>query len=324
MDESTGRKAVEMFVYLASGAKTVEFTYTGGEPLTAFPTLVVLTDYARQRASEAGMESSFVLKTNGTILDSDIVDFLRDHPVKVVLSIDGARQTHDRHRRTASGHETHSAVQRNLLALLQNDVPCVASMTIHPSESARVSEGIRFLHSLGAARIDVGPAYGTVAWTEEQVEQFASSLIDAATYVHEVARAGDQLNVGPFYRESEHVGGILSDRWGCHAASTHLAFLPNGTICGCSALAMIIDRVPELILGDVRRGLEQEAVDRMLSLAQATAEKRRACQNCETKANCTGGCLAINYATTGSPLVPPYLYCNTISVIPLAWQKAWE
>lgn len=36
-----------------------------------------------------------------------------------------------------------------------------------------------------------------------------------------------------------------------------------------------------------------------------------------------GGCLAINYVTTGMPLMPPGVYCKTISAIPAAWHTAW-
>jgi uncharacterized protein len=323
MGKSTGRKAIEMFVYLAEGGKTIEFTFTGGEPLVAFPALEYLAGYAHERATDAGMRASFVLKTNGSILDSAIIEFLRKYSMKVVLSIDGLAAIHDRHRRTADARGTHSVVHQNLLALLQNDIPCVASLTVHPDSSSAVIDNVRYLYDIGVERIDIGPAYGTVEWTSDSTHMLARSLMDVAGCVRDVHSKGGQLDVGPFYRESEHVGGVLANCWGCHAASTHLAFLPNGQIAGCSALAMMVKRFPDMVLGDVFGGLEQQAVDRMIGLTQAAVEHRPACHECLAANNCTGGCLAINYATTGAPLLPPYLYCNTISIIPKAWQKAW-
>jgi len=243
--------------------------------------------------------------------------------MKVVVSIDGPAEVHDRNRRTAGGKRTHCLVHRNLLALLQNGIQCVASVTVHPESSSMVGQSVQYLHDLGVERIDIGPAYGTVEWTADQSRTLARSLMNVATYVRQVNSNGGHLDVGPFYHESEHVGGVLSDRWGCHAASTHLAFLPNGQIAGCSALAMMVHRFPELILGDVYAGLDQRAVDRLLGLAQAPVEWRPACQNCQSASNCMGGCLAINYATTGLAFAPPHLYCTTISAIPMAWQEAW-
>jgi len=323
MKEATARRAVEMFVDLATGAKTVEFTYTGGEPLTAFPVLVSITEFARERANDAGIEPSFVLKTNGTILNARVLDFLRSQKIKVVVSIDGGGAAHDTHRRMVSGQTTHATVREHLRTLLDNGVSCVASVTVHPSTATTVLEGVRFLHELGAKRIDIGPAYGTVRWTEDQVQELSTSLLQTARFVRDRREVGEQLEVGPFYKETEHVGGVLSECWGCHAASSHLAFLPDGRISGCSALAMLADAFPEVILGDAFDGLDQAAVDRMLSFAQATDEQRPTCQQCDTRSNCTGGCLAINYATTGKPLAPPSLYCSTIAAIPPAWEKAW-
>jgi len=323
MSRETGRKAIDMFVYLAEGGKYIEFTFTGGEPLIDFLLLKDLADYAEERACEAGMQVHFVLKTNGTILNRDIINFMRTHCIRVVVSIDGILPVHDKHRRTLGGEGTHDVVSRNLLALLQNQISCVASVTVHPDSSKMVLESVRYLHGLGVDQIDIGPAYGTVIWTDTYNLNLVQSLVDVANYMREVNNKGCRIDVGPLYRESEHVGDILSERWGCHAASTNLAFLPNGQVTGCSALAMLVSRFPELVLGDVFDGLDQPAIDHLLQLAQAGYEDRPTCQECQAATNCTGGCLAINYSTSGFPLAPPDVYCQTISSIPEAWRRAW-
>ena len=144
-----------------------------------------------------------------------------------------------------------------------------------------------------------------------------------ADYMREQNTQGRQLEVGPLFRESQHVGGILSDQWGCRAGSSNLAFLPNGKITGCSALAMVVSRFPDLVLGNVSDGLDQLAVDRMLETVQSGKEVREACQQCDVAPDCTGGCLAINYSTTGAAFLPPPFYCKTIAAIPDGWRRAW-
>lgn len=323
MSMEIGQKAIDLFVYLAEGGKSIEFTFTGGEPLTEFKVLEGLTCYAQNRTREAGMQAHFVLKTNGTILNQDIIDFLRLNRVKVVLSIDGTPSSHDKHRRTTGGKATHRVVSRNLRALLENRISCVASVTVHPGLSLMVPEGVRYLNGLGVEQMDIGPAYGTVTWTDTDSFNLSRALMDVAEYISSLSNKSCRIEVGPLYQESEHVGGILSHRWGCHAASTNLAFLPNGQVTGCSALAMLVYRFPELVIGDVFDGLDQLCIDQLLQLAQARGEDRPTCKDCHTAANCTGGCLAINYSTTGLALTPPNVYCRTISTIPEAWFKAW-
>lgn len=312
-----------MFVYLAKGGKSMEITFTGGEPLTEFLVLKGLTGYASERNRDAGMRVQFILKTNGTILNEAIIDFMLENAMRVVISVDGTTDVHDRHRKTVRGDGTHNIVYNNLLALLENKIPCVASVTVHPDSSGSVLDSVRFLHGLGVEQIDIGPVYGIVPWTELDCRKLAQSLMDVAGYMREVYKSGKRLDVGPLYRESEHVGGILSDRWGCHAASTNLAFLPNGQVAGCSALAMLISQFPELSLGDIFDGLDQVAINHMVQLAQAPVEDRPSCKGCGVAINCTGGCLAINYSTSGSALTPPGVYCQTISAIPEAWCRAW-
>jgi radical SAM protein with 4Fe4S-binding SPASM domain len=249
---------------------------------------------------------------------------MRQHCSRVVISIDGTRAAHDEYRTDAHAKGTHDLVSRNLLALVQEGIRCVASVTVHPRFSSKVLENVRYLHELGVAEIDVGPAYGTVVWTEADGQALARSLEGIGLYLREVNDKGARLEVGPIYRESEHVDERLSDCWGCHAASTNLAFLPSGHIAGCSALAMLVSNFPALVLGHVSTGLCDEAVDQLLQLAQARGDQRSACQHCGAAANCTGGCLAINYATSGSALTPPGFYCQTISMIPKAWRLAWD
>jgi len=323
MDRDTGRKAIDLFLYLAQGCKTVELVFTGGEPLIEFQTFKYLLHYADSHIREAGMQPYYVLKTNGTILDNNIIKFLRTNSVKVVVSFDGAPCTHNKHRKTANGQGTQDVVMRNLGILRNNQVYCVASMTVHPDTVDEVLANVRFMHTLGIEELDVGPAYGTVSWSDSDSASFVQSLMDVAEYMHVQHTCGHQLEVGPLFRKSQHIDGVLSDQWGCHAGSSNLAFLPNGKIAGCSALAMIVSKFPALVLGDVVNGLDQLAVDRMLETAQAGREAREACKHCDVAKDCTGGCLAINYSTTGAPLLPPVFYCKTIAAISVGWCKAW-
>jgi uncharacterized protein len=318
-----GQKAIDLFIRLGDGASSVEITLTGGEPLLVFPLAERLICYAEERTRAAGMDVSFVLKTNGTILNDVIMDFIRVHRLKVVVSIDGPASVHDKHRLTKQHYPTHSAVLRNLTSLLEHNVHCVASVTVHPDTCATVFDNVRRLHEIGIEHIDIGPVYGTVGWSEPNIDALVDSFLYSGRYMRQVRSAGGQLEIGPLYRSTEHVGGVLKDNWGCHAASTNLAFMPTGQIVGCSSLAMLSARYPELIIGDIVGGVHVDALDKFLELAQAGLEQRPHCQHCGTAPNCTGGCLAINLSQNGAPFIPPHFYCRTISIIPVAWRCAW-
>lgn len=319
-----GKQAIDMFVRLSDGASSVEIVLTGGEPFLVFPLAERLIRYAEEQTRAAGIDSTFVIKTNGTILNDAIIDFIHLHGLKVVVSIDGIPSVHDRHRRTKQNAPTHSLVLQNLMELLKLDIQCVASVTVHPDACGMLFDSICQLHTIGIEQIDVGPAYDTVNWSESDVATLIDSIMAISRYTREVRSAGSRLEVGPIYRSTEHVGEVLKDIWGCRAASTNLAFMPNGQITGCSALAMLTTRYPWLIIGDIASGMYGDALNQFLEIAQAGEQQRSHCHSCEAARNCAGGCLAINLAQNGSPFSPPQFYCRAISIIPLAWRYVWD
>ncbi len=319
MSIEDGQRAIDIFIHLVKGASSTEITLTGGEPFLVFSLAKRLICYAEKRMQEQGIDTSFVLKTNGTILNDDIIDFLCVHGLKVIVSIDGIASVHDRHRFTKQHRITHSIVLNNLKTLMRHDIECVASVTVHPDACATLLDNIRQLHEIGIENIDVGPAYGTVNWSEFDIDIFINSLVETTRYIRQVHLAGDKLEVGPIYQSTEHIYDILKNSWGCNAASTNLAFLPNGQIAGCSALAMLVTKYPELIIGDIANGLYKNALNCFLKLAQAGVKRRIRCQKCEGASNCAGGCLAINLSQNGNPFSPPNFYCRIISVLPITW-----
>jgi uncharacterized protein len=318
-----GKKAIDMFVFMSGGAKLLEFIFTGGEPLLHFDTFSQLTHYAERAVHGAGMDVGFILKSNGLLLHEEAKNFLVEHDIKAVISIDGHPAVHNRYRKSVSGEPTQHVVARNLKDLLLRGVSCVASFTVHPNQSLNILENVRYLYELGANRIDIGPVYGTVAWNDRDIFRFTNSLQAVAKYMRDVRSQGGNLEVGPLFSESEHVGSILSDQWGCGAGLTKLAFLPNGQIAGCSSLAMLATAFPNLIIGDVDNGLQDSALQGLLQQSQADVRYRPSCQKCETASNCAGGCLAINYAVGTTPFSPPAFYCKTIHSISKAWEIAW-
>lgn len=185
MNIDVGRKAIDLFVYLAEGGKSIEFTFSGGEPLTEFVLIKELMAYASERTYERDMRPQFVVKTNGTILNTEILKLLKSYKIKTVISIDGTSEVHDKHRVDIISKGTHGKIVDNLTTLLRHGVSCVASITVHPNTSFNIIENIKYISSLGVNQIDVGPAYGTVNWTSLESQQLSKSLMEIALYMRE-------------------------------------------------------------------------------------------------------------------------------------------
>ncbi|HEV8173440.1 MAG TPA: FxsB family cyclophane-forming radical SAM/SPASM peptide maturase [Actinoplanes sp.] len=89
----------------------------GGEPLLAgTDRLVRLADEVRA-AMPTGCAVTVGMQTNGVMLDESTLDHLVRAGISIGVSVDGAAESHDRHRRYRDGRGSHAAVDRALALL---------------------------------------------------------------------------------------------------------------------------------------------------------------------------------------------------------------
>ena len=62
-------------------------------------------------------------QSNGTLLNDQWCEFIKEHKVEIGLSIDGPAEIHDHHRKTRSGKGTHAKAMRGLDLLKEHQIP---------------------------------------------------------------------------------------------------------------------------------------------------------------------------------------------------------
>lgn len=101
MSESVLRQALDWY----SGYQDREsfsIGFYGGEPLLDWP---LLTTAVRLALEKINKPTKFRLTTNATLLDDQKIRFLIDHDFRLLVSLDGPKEVHDRYRvdRTGAG-----------------------------------------------------------------------------------------------------------------------------------------------------------------------------------------------------------------------------
>jgi uncharacterized protein len=86
----------------------VEVALHGGEPLLAGPTVLAEVATELRQTLPSGVTLDLVVQTNGVLLDETFVDVLSAHDIRIGVSFDGTRETHDRHRRYADGRGSYT------------------------------------------------------------------------------------------------------------------------------------------------------------------------------------------------------------------------
>jgi uncharacterized protein len=103
------------------GQDSISIVFHGGEP-----TLLGVGKLRQwcQEAAEAleGLQVSFAIQTNGTLIDSEWVNFFSDWKFNVGMSVDGSESVHDRQRVDHKGVGSYSRVAASARLLAASDV----------------------------------------------------------------------------------------------------------------------------------------------------------------------------------------------------------
>lgn len=114
----------------------------GGEPLLAGPELIqyLVTAVRDTVGSSAAVDAS--VQTNGVGLDDPYLSLFSELGIRVGVSLDGAVDAHNRHRRFPSGRGSHAAVVAGLTRLMEpnyrrlfSGLLCTIDLRNHPIET---------------------------------------------------------------------------------------------------------------------------------------------------------------------------------------------
>ena len=120
MSIDTALRAVRIFLAHSGNATSRTISFWGGEPLLRF---AMIRDVIRRVAdmTDGGTPPSYSFTTNATLITDEIARFLSEHRVKLLVSVDGPADIHDRHRASAQGGGTFEAVMAGLRRLREVD-----------------------------------------------------------------------------------------------------------------------------------------------------------------------------------------------------------
>ncbi len=97
MDRKTAKAVVDFIFQSPAMELTVEFQ--GGEPLANFPLIEYITEYATKKSHEHHKNIKFLIVSNLTLVDDDILKFLLKNNFGICTSLDGPKKVHDRNRK---------------------------------------------------------------------------------------------------------------------------------------------------------------------------------------------------------------------------------
>ena len=145
-------EALETFVrqYIAAqDVPEVTFAWQGGEP-----TLLGVEFFRKavklQRRYSGGKRIQNAIQTNGTRLDGEWCEFLREEKFLVGISVDGPPKLHNAYRVDKGGRGTYDTVLRGLRLLQKHGVEFNTLTVVNRKNARHPLEVYRFLRGLGS------------------------------------------------------------------------------------------------------------------------------------------------------------------------------
>lgn len=289
--------------------------FYGGEPLLNFELLRQIVHYCKSRIKKPLL---FTLTTNGTLLDGEIIKFLRDNCFSLLVSMDGPQAVHDKHRRFhGSGKGSFDVVMGNLKKLKELDKDyfesmVILSMTLVPPVDLVAVE--RFVAEVGIKpRISLMQTYGSELLESHIVDKylspeesknlmkrFANAAIDG-TFMRRPLPEAYLFCRGLYWgglkklyvrRYFEGFDGGFTYTNLCIPGASKLFVTPDGRFYVCER----VDGMSDLYIGDVETGVD---IDKAVSLVQQFNKFRdETCKGCWVIRFCSM-CFATTYHFNG-------------------------
>jgi uncharacterized protein len=295
MNAELARRAVDLLFDYSFRRRKLRITFFGGEPTLNRPVIEEVLNYVAAKQRTTRKEVAFHMTSNGTLINENMARFLAKHHVRVLLSIDGLKDTHDSFRVNRQGKGTFDAVIANALILKKYQPWIGTKMTVMPDTVERLYDDVKGLAELGINHFIIGAASGN-DWSAESLKTLQDHLVKIKNLCRIRNRNGKIMRV-------PQLDGHISrnPRYGCQAARNSICVTADGEISPCARVLAINGKELVAHLGNIRFGIFKLQT----RWEMVTCNKLR--ENCARRGvekDFDGGCFAANFEETGDVFQP--------------------
>ena len=305
MNEDVARRSIAWALRETEGAAD-EFYFGcfGGEPLTNFELIKKVQTWLDEAGARFGRKLKLSFFTNGVLLKDEVLDFIVEHDISVIVSIDGPAEVHDRNRPHADGRGSYAEVARNVQELLKRrPAPPTARGTYarwNMLDGFRYVDIVEHLLGLGFGNVwidSISEPGGAGAFTTEDIPRLRALYEETAERILRWAEQGRRFD---FSNVTRYVAPtrLVEDKkvaWGCGAGRGFACLTPDGGLYVCHRFTGMDDWRLGDVFGGVSKRLTREII------AGQNVRVMNGCRSCWMRYFCGGGCMKIHLEGTGDP-----------------------
>lgn len=277
----------------------------GGEPLMNWDTFKAVCDYVL----ENNLKIRITATTNLTLLTDEMIDYIDELSIPVLVSVDGIKEVHDKHR-----CNSFDKVIENMKKLIDRDLGYLieARMTVAPDTAKYMYESVKMLVDLGINNIANVPA-SDLEWDAQSIQDYKDNyekILDM--YIDILNDETNKRNIS-LYKVDQALNlalePIKEDTSMCNIGNPRWVIVDwKGDIWPCPDYPTTdnIDLIAGKI-GNFYTGVDETKVDPKPMVATYELER---CKGCEAISICKSGCPYENYTKNGKFNEPTIGYCT--------------
>lgn len=310
MGSETAKRAIDFVIENSGPRHNIEIDLFGGEPLMNFDVVKEVVKYARKREKECNKNIRFTITTNATLLNDDIMKFIDDEMVNVVLSIDGRKEVNDKIRVRCDGSGTYDCIMpkiKKMVEMRQEGKQYYVRGTFTRNNLDFYNDVIAMADE-GFKEISIEP----VVLPDEHALSLKREHLNIIFEQYdklcdEIIKREKEGRGFKFYHFNIDVNGgpcIYKRISGCGAGYEYLAVTPEGDIYPCHQFV----GNEKFKMGNVyEKELDKEMMN---NFKNGNIYSKPKCMDCWARFFCSGGCQANNYNFSGDIHEPYSLGCE--------------
>jgi len=251
----------------------------GGEPLLSFDLIKKTIEYIETVAGEYKYTLGMV--TNGSLLTSEIAEYLKKHKVEIVISFEILKDLQDKER------GQYEKVASNIDMLLQRNIPFGIRTTFTHESVKRMREMITELQrrfpSIKQVVFDVvlsPDLFNTPNELRSYYQDYTSEYYVTKAYASSLGIKVESIAIETL--------SMLRDR----TCEGKMVLTPVGSISVCSRISSPLEKdYMDYIYGEIKEGTLHIDSEKFKSImTENNIFTQEICKDCFAKWNCGGGC----------------------------------
>jgi len=289
MPLDVAERSVDLLVGGARPGARLNLAFLGGEPLVNRPVLQAATRRAAALAAKRGVEITFSITTNGTLITEEDGQFFEEHGFAVTVSLDGPREAHDAQRPFRGGRSSYDVIMRNVAPLLamQRRMQVSARVTVTP-QNLMVRQTLDELvgagfHSVGFSATLSSPT-GSGELDRDDLEVLLAEMIDCGREFERRVAAARRYPFANLVNALREIGRGTHRPYPCGAGAGYLGVSAEGALSSCHRFV----GDPSGAMGSIQAGVDRNRQVRWLT--DRHVHRQEPCSSCWARYLCGGGC----------------------------------